>query len=437
MRTAVVLASVLLVVGALAVWVSRTVLDTPTWADTSARVLQNPTVQKTLSAYLVDQIYDNVDVETELRNALPARAAPLAAPAAAGLRQFSDTAVQRALDRPRVQDAWVQANALANRQVQRLLDGGGSALSTTNGEVVLDLHGLLQSLQSSTGVGGRAAAVLPADSGRIVLLRSNQLKTAQTVTQGLKVSATVVVLIVLALFAAAVWLAPDRRRAVRNCAIGMLAAALVLILVRRVLGDQLLDHVVRDDSVRPAAHEVWWIATDQLRLITTSLVAVGIVGLLGAWVAGPGENAVATRRFLAPYLREPAVAYGALAAICLLLLAWAPTPAARTPVTAISLIVLAALGIEVLRRQAAREFPDAQRGQLDLSRIRRAPAPATPTGDPRLERLARLGELHRQGVLSDEEFGREKARVLGAAEAPAAPASPPAARRGAEASARR
>ena len=40
-----------------------------------------------------------------------------------------------------------------------------------------------------------------------------------------------------------------------------------------------------------------------------------------------------------------------------LLLAWSPTPAAHNWITTPILIILAAVGLEVLRRQTAREFP--------------------------------------------------------------------------------
>lgn len=42
-----------------------------------------------------------------------------------------------------------------------------------------------------------------------------------------------------------------------------------------------------------------------------------------------------------------------------------------------------------------------------------APAPATaPAADP-YEELKKLGELHAQGILTDEEFAAQKARILG------------------------
>ena len=41
-----------------------------------------------------------------------------------------------------------------------------------------------------------------------------------------------------------------------------------------------------------------------------------------------------------------------------------------------------------------------------------APAPAQAAPDP-IEQLKELGQLHQQGVLTDEEFAAQKARLLG------------------------
>jgi hypothetical protein len=58
----------------------------------------------------------------------------------------------------------------------------------------------------------------------------------------------------------------------------------------------------------------------------------------------------------APYLREPAIAYGVFAVVAAaVVLWWAPTPAMRNPVTAILLALLLTGGFEGLRRVTARE----------------------------------------------------------------------------------
>ena len=125
----------------------------------------------------------------------------------------------------------------------------------------------------------------------------------------------------------------------------------------------------------------------------------------------------ATRRVLAPYLKDPWMAWGGLAAIVLLLLAWSPTPATRNWVTVTLLTASAALGLEVLRRQTAREFPDAERGQASFSLPGRGKdsQPTPSVEDMRLEHLTRLGELRASGVIDEAEFVREKERLLSGA----------------------
>jgi hypothetical protein len=102
---------------------------------------------------------------------------------------------------------------------------------------------------------------------------------------------------------------------------------------------------------------------------------------------------------------------------------------------------MAAFGIHELRGQAEEEFPEARFGdafgrtrekvvgavkganlgeraaRLRLPEVRKPGAgkAATAAGDEesRLARLERLGALHEKGILTDEEFAAEKARVLG------------------------
>jgi hypothetical protein len=42
-----------------------------------------------------------------------------------------------------------------------------------------------------------------------------------------------------------------------------------------------------------------------------------------------------------------------------------------------------------------------------------APAPAESSEDDMFEQLKKLGELHEQGILTDEEFAAQKAKILG------------------------
>jgi hypothetical protein len=72
-----------------------------------------------------------------------------------------------------------------------------------------------------------------------------------------------------------------------------------------------------------------------------------------------------------------------------------------------------AVSNRVSRRQAERwsEQDPAAYGQEQYAQPAAAPAPAA--ADDRVDQLKDLAELKAQGVLTDEEFAREKARILG------------------------
>jgi predicted membrane metal-binding protein len=59
---------------------------------------------------------------------------------------------------------------------------------------------------------------------------------------------------------------------------------------------------------------------------------------------------------------RPALVYGAVGFVYLLVLIWAPTPAFRHLLPILLIAGLVVLGVEVLRRQSVREFPDARSG---------------------------------------------------------------------------
>jgi hypothetical protein len=153
-----VLATVIGIGAAFAAWVNRQALNTPNWSSTSGQILQDKQVQTALSGYLVHEVFTNVNVSTELQTALPKQLQPLAGPAAAGLQQLAGQLVPRLLATPVVQSAWVQANIAAHRELLRVLNGGGPAVSTRSGVVSLDLHTLVTQLAATVGLSSQLAA---------------------------------------------------------------------------------------------------------------------------------------------------------------------------------------------------------------------------------------------------------------------------------------
>src|SRR5204862_5879340 len=145
----------------------------------------------------------------------------------------------------------------------------------------------------------------------------------------------------------------------------------------------------------------------------------GVIIVIAAWLAGSTRSATGIRHALAPPFRyRPVMSYGIVAVLFLLVILWGPTPATRKPLGIALFAGLLILGMEVLRRQTAREFPDVHEGDSIAvvrgwfgggrggSDRRQATDGQTVAGPPsvaaRFEELDHLAALHDRGVLTDE-----------------------------------
>jgi hypothetical protein len=416
----ITVATVIAFLAMFALWANRQLLDTENWTDTSTQLLEDEDIREQISIALVDALYEDVDVEASLEAALPPRAAPLAGPAAGGLKTLSQRAARELLERPRPQALWEEANRRAHTRFLQVVEGGGDVVSTDEGDVTLDLTALLGEAEERAGVGGGAQERIPEDSSQITILEADNLELAQDLVDFLQAIAWVLVGLMLGLYALAVYLARGwRREALRAVGVGLAFAGAVVLVARSFAGDALVDSLAKTASVEPAVAATWDIGTSLLHEVASATLAYGVVLVAAAWIVGPTRFATANRRAMAPYLREPRYAYGALAIVVLIVLGWGPTPATRTVLGGLLIVALLAGGLEVLRRQTAREFPDAsieeanERMRERLSRI----FGGGRAEDGKLSQLEQLGRLRDSGVLDASEFEREKARILGQAPA--------------------
>ncbi len=437
----------------LAVWVNRQVLNTDNWTNTSSQLLADPTIEAAVGGVLVNQLFSSVDVASEIKSVLPSQVSGLAQPATAGLRALAVQVAPQVLSTATVQNAWRLANRTAQQELLRILNGGSKTISTSNGEVTLQLHPLLTQLaaqlglqeqltsvrsniEGSTGAAARTTVqkklgvTLPPLSGNIVILRSSQLKTAQNIVKAIKGLAIVLPLVALGLFILAIRLAVGRRRvAIRTTGCCLVGIGLITVLARRLIGDAVVNSLVKVPSDKPAVHQVFRIGTSLLYDSAIALITYGAVIVIGAWIAGSTRPAVTVRRALAPSLREHSqYVYGVAAVALLLLVIWGPFPSTRQPIPVIGIAVVLVLGIQALRRMTAREFPDARMGDAvracrDWFVARRdsavsafspshANAPAGGEQSSRVADLERLASLHDRGALTDEEFRAHKAALL-------------------------
>jgi hypothetical protein len=413
----IVLAGLIGFVSVLAVWTDRQMLNDKAWNDATKKAIADPAVQDALSVYLVNQLYDNVDVSGQLAQKLPPDVKPLAGPLSAALRQPTANGIEFLLGRPRVQQLFVNASAVAHEKLVNVLENKtGFGISTGSGVVTLDLHELIVELGQELGISSAALDKVPADVGVITLMNSDQLSAAQTAVHAVQLVSAWLAVLVLALFALAIYLARGSRRArLRDVGWALVLIGLLVLVVRRLVGNWVIGSLV-DPSYERSGHRLWVIWTEILGHTGRALVFYGVFVVIGAALAGPTRPAVATRRWLAPMFRErPALVWGGVAGAYLLLVLWAPTYALRRPLWILIFGILLAVGVEVLGRQSQREFPDQPSGQGLTSGLQRMRTRASGRGGPQpsaADEIAKLRELQQSGAIDDAEFERAKQLAL-------------------------
>ncbi|HMI80313.1 MAG TPA: SHOCT domain-containing protein [Solirubrobacterales bacterium] len=452
-RGLVILGSLLAFLSVFAIWTERQALNTDDWVGTSGRLLENETIRETLSDYLVDQLYENVDVRKEFEEKFPEDLKDLAGPAASGARQVAGSATEKVLETSTAQELWEEANRSAHEQLIAVLENEKEAVETEGGNVRLNLGSLLTNLAEQVGIGESLAEKLPPDAAQIEILKSDELKTAQDIAIAIKGLALLLSILTFVCFGAAIYFSRDGRWVtVLLSGIGLIAAGFAVIVVRHIAGGIVVDQLVKTESAKPAGEAAWEIGTSLMTSIATTVIVVGVLFAIAGWLASPTPSARATRRFLAPTLRlHAAYVYAGLAILVCIYFLSGPTQGLRAFLTTLIVAAMAAFGIHELRKQSEEEFPDAtydevfgrtkdkvvsavkdanigekvgeQASKLRLPERRRsgegeaaeAPTATLPIDaeDARLQRLEKLGELRDRGVLTDEEFAAEKSRLLG------------------------
>jgi hypothetical protein len=335
----------------LGLWAQRQALNTDNWVDTSSDLLANEHIRTALGTFLVERLYRESAVQERLQDVLPPQLDRLAAPAAAGLKELARRNAPRILGTEAAANAWRAANRRAHQGLLTVVRDGADR------DVSLDLRALLGQIADSSGLPPGAVDRLPPDVANLEIAPAGKLDTANSVLNLLEEIPWVLCVLAVAAFAGAVFLGADRRHGMLNVGACLIVAGLLLLALRRIGGNQLVDALADAPNARAAAHDAWSIATGLMVNVAEGSMLLGLFVVSGSWLAGPAGWAADARRLAAPALREHAGGVRAGLAVALLLLVlWGPVPW-TTQVLPVLIFTLAAfLWLEWIRRRTFAEM---------------------------------------------------------------------------------
>jgi hypothetical protein len=303
-----VLAALLTTPAAIAYWGQRTLNDTQRYVDTVGPLVDSPEVQDAIATTVTDAIEKQVDVEAILNDVFAGvitdrpRLQRLVGPLAGAINGLIDREVRAFVASDAFADIWVRVNTRAQQALVRVLEGDESgAVSLQGDQVVLDVSDVITQVQQRLVDRGLTIVEnipIPDVDKQIVLLDSPQLRQARTIYAFTNPVARWLILVVAALYLAALLLSSRRPRT--TVIIGLvLAANALLVAFSLSVGRQLFINELAGTVFGPASSVFYDTLLAYLERGWKVFLWLGVILVVVGWFTGSNTSGAAVRSTLA------------------------------------------------------------------------------------------------------------------------------------------
>jgi hypothetical protein len=307
-------AAVLIVVGCLlapvsvlAVWGANEVSNTGRYIANIEPLIHEPSVQNALTDKITSEIASHLNITGYTNQAaslltdkgltrvgtLLKTFGPALTSAVTG---FIHTQVHKLVTSARFAQTWIQVNTVAHQTLVNALSGHTGAIAVSNGQVVIDLAPFIGIVKHALAARGFTLInSLPAFHPTLTLFSARQLVKAQTtyrLLNDLKIALPILALLLIAL---GVYLARGHRRALIGAGLGFAASMLLLGAVLLVIRGIYLNSVPNSVLPSDAAADMFDTVVRFIRTALRTLLVLGLVVAIGAFLTGPSTTAVRTR----------------------------------------------------------------------------------------------------------------------------------------------
>jgi len=297
------IAALLIALAVPALWLNRMVTDTDVYVETVAPLAEDPDIQNAVAVAASDALAERIDAQSRLEEVLPENLQLLAIPVSQAVNQFVAKQATAFVRSDQFAAAWEAMNRVSHKAIVTAVTGRDTgAVGIEAGTITLDVGTLAEEIKARLLDSGFDLAARIPTSGvdkQITLYESPALAQASSAFDLISRMAIAIPFLGLALAAAAIGIAANRRRAVLWLGAALTVAAILPLQALYFAQSQVTAQLYSLAAIpEPAAQSAFNIIFRDLVAADQAVIALGVVLWLGAIVAGPSHWAVALREGL-------------------------------------------------------------------------------------------------------------------------------------------
>jgi len=282
-------AALLVPVGVIGSWASRTVADTDRYVETVTALIDSPEVRAEVSTQLTNILFDALPTGELAKSVLPNNGDALSGIVTQAAKAALQNAVASALASPQARKAWETLNRQIQSNLIAALQGDSNSVFQIKGDaIVLDTGVLIERVRTllvEQGLTVFANISVPAAADReLVLVRDEQVKVVSTTYRIVQPLANGLIWLALVLLALGIWVINRRR-------VGILISGWIFLLTGAFI---LATFGVAKSlalSGLSVAENSWQAVTAETVLrylpgLGRTCVAIGIVAIAAGVIAG-------------------------------------------------------------------------------------------------------------------------------------------------------
>ena len=285
-----VLAVLTLVLAVHALWLKTTLEDEDQFVATFERLPQNDAVAEAISVRVANYVVEAQEAQAFVAELLPEQLSVLAVPLTDLIEQLIAQVANEVIQSDVAISTWKLILRGTHTAVNAILTGNDGVLQSEGGQVAINLDEIVSVVAERVEATGVGLPDLDFELDLVVLYENEDLATAQAVAQGISTAGWVLPVVALILIAAAIWVAPNRRRMVAILGFGTAIALLIGLAASRVTQNAVLGGI-DDDLSREAAVAVWDTTLARLASATWALIVLALIVGFVAWLTGPSIRA--------------------------------------------------------------------------------------------------------------------------------------------------